>query len=43
MEGVSDRIRRPEETWSRIEALLPRFGITRLSRLTGLDRLGIPV
>lgn len=39
----SDRICGPEETWNRIGALLPRFGITRLSRLTGLDRLGIPV
>jgi YcaO-like protein with predicted kinase domain len=41
--GYTDRICTPEETWCRIEALLPRFGITRLSRLTGLDRLGIPV
>ncbi len=41
--AYSDRICGPDETWSRIEALLPRFGITRLSRLTGLDRLGIPV
>lgn len=41
--GYSDRICSPEQTWSRIEAILPRFGITRLSRLTGLDRLGIPV
>jgi ribosomal protein S12 methylthiotransferase accessory factor len=39
----SDRICGPEQTWSRIEALLPRFGITRISRLTGLDHLGIPV
>lgn len=39
----SDRICGPEQTWSRIEALLPRFGVTRLSRLTGLDRVGIPV
>ena len=39
----SDRICGPDETWSRIEALLPRFGITRLSRLTGLDSIGIPV
>lgn len=39
----SDRICGPDETWSRIEALLPQFGITRLSRLTGLDRVGIPV
>lgn len=41
--AYSDRICGPDETWSRIEALLPRFGITRLSRLTGLDRIGIPV
>ncbi|WP_411033616.1 YcaO-like family protein [Shinella sp. BYT-45] len=41
--AYSDRICAPGETWSRIEALLPRFGITRLSRLTGLDRVGIPV
>ena len=39
----SDRVCTPDETWGRIEALLPRFGITRLSRLTGLDCLGIPV
>lgn len=43
MATYSDRICGPEQTWSRIEALLPRFGITRLSRLTGLDRIGIPV
>ncbi|MGB3815913.1 MAG: YcaO-like family protein [Shinella sp.] len=43
MTAYSDRICSPEQTWSRIEALLPRFGITRLSRLTGLDRVGIPV
>ena len=23
--------------------LLPRFGVTRLSRLTGLDSIGVPV
>ncbi len=39
----SDRICSPAETWQRVEALLPRFGITRLSRLTGLDKVGIPV
>jgi YcaO-like protein with predicted kinase domain len=38
-----DRICHPAETWQRVEALLPRFGITRLSRLTGLDKVGIPV
>ena len=43
MTTYSDRICSPEQTWSRIEALLPRFGVTRLSRLTGLDRIGIPV
>ncbi|MCQ4633286.1 YcaO-like family protein [Shinella sp. CPCC 100929] len=43
MTTYSDRICGPEQTWSRIEALLPRFGITRLSRLTWLDRIGIPV
>lgn len=43
MTTYSDRICGPEQTWSRIEALLPRFGVTRLSRLTGLDRIGIPV
>ncbi len=43
MTVYSDRICDPDETLSRIEALLPRFGITRLSRLTGLDRIGIPV
>ncbi len=42
-DACSDRIIAPEETWSRIEALLPRFGVTRLARLTGLDRVGIPV
>ena len=43
MPACSDRVCSPEETWNRIEALLPRFGITRLSRVTGLDRVGIPV
>lgn len=43
MNSYSDRICGPDETWSRIETLLPRFGVTRLSRLTGLDCIGIPV
>ncbi|TNM65358.1 YcaO-like family protein [Aliirhizobium smilacinae] len=38
-----DRSLAPIETWERIEPLLPSLGITRLSRLTGLDRIGIPV
>jgi ribosomal protein S12 methylthiotransferase accessory factor len=33
----------PAETWARIEPLLPRFGITRIADITGLDRIGIPV
>ena len=33
----------PEETWQRLEALLPAFGITRLANITGLDCIGIPV
>lgn len=43
MTSYSDRICGADETWSRIEALLPRFGVTRLSRLTGLDSIGVPV
>jgi ribosomal protein S12 methylthiotransferase accessory factor len=41
--SYSDRICPPEETFRRIEALLPKFGVSRLARLTGLDRIGIPV
>lgn len=39
----SDRCLAPTETWERIKPLLPSLGITRLSRLTDLDRIGIPV
>lgn len=39
----SDRACPPEETFRRIEAYLPALGVTRLARLTGLDRIGIPV
>ncbi|MDO1583507.1 YcaO-like family protein [Rhizobium oryzicola] len=38
-----DRVCQPLETWQRIQGVLPSFGITRLSRLTGLDMVGIPV
>lgn len=41
--AYSDRSCSPEETLQRIEPLLQNFGITRLSRLTALDGLGIPV
>ncbi len=37
------RIRRPEQTWEIIEPLLPRFGVTRVADVTGLDSLGVPV
>lgn len=33
----------PDETWIRIQPLLPKFGITRVADVTGLDRIGIPV
>lgn len=32
-----------EETLARLRPLLPRFGITRVADVTGLDRIGIPV
>ncbi|GAA3567063.1 YcaO-like family protein [Amycolatopsis ultiminotia] len=37
------RVRRPAETWAAIEPLLPRYGITRIADVTGLDVLGVPV
>lgn len=33
----------PEETFEKIKPFLPVFGITRISNITGLDRIGIPV
>ena len=33
----------PEQTLQRIMGVLPRFGITRVADITGLDRIGIPV
>ncbi|MBB5573879.1 ribosomal protein S12 methylthiotransferase accessory factor [Rhizobium paranaense] len=39
----SDRVCTAEETFRRIEPCLTGHGITRLGRLTGLDRIGIPV
>ena len=41
--SYSDRAITAEETWRRVEPLLRQHGITRLARLTGLDRIGIPV
>jgi ribosomal protein S12 methylthiotransferase accessory factor len=34
---------KPSETWERIAPLLPRFGVTRVADITGLDRINIPV
>ncbi|HEY0121526.1 MAG TPA: YcaO-like family protein [Rhizobium sp.] len=39
----SDRVCSAEETFRRIEPCLAAHGITRLGRLTGLDKIGIPV
>ena len=39
----SARICTPEETLKRVTSFLPRYGITRVSRLTGLDNIGVPV
>jgi len=33
----------PEETWERVLPVLPRFGITRVADITGLDDVGLPV
>jgi len=33
----------PEDTWAALAPELPRYGITRVARLTGLDYLGLPV
>lgn len=37
------RISTPDETWSRINDLLPACGITRVADVTRLDTIGIPV
>lgn len=39
----SPRLCTPEETLERVASFLPRYGITRVSRLTGLDNIGVPV
>ncbi|OCO99271.1 MULTISPECIES: YcaO-like family protein [unclassified Ensifer] len=43
MLSYSDRSCSPEETFRRVESFLPKLGVSRLARLTGLDRIGIPV
>ena len=42
-ETHSDRLHRAHETVARMRTMFPRFGITRLADVTGLDRIGIPV
>jgi len=37
------RARSPRATLARMRPLMPRLGITRLARLTGLDCVGVPV
>ncbi|MFJ1730265.1 YcaO-like family protein [Streptomyces sp. NPDC088254] len=37
------RVVSPEETWQRIRTQLPRYGISRMADVTGLDDIGIPV
>ncbi|MBI2897005.1 MAG: YcaO-like family protein [Deltaproteobacteria bacterium] len=34
---------RPDETLARIRPMFPTFGLTRLARVTGLDRIGVEV
>jgi YcaO-like protein with predicted kinase domain len=43
VDDYSDRSCPAEETFRRIEPYLAQAGVTRLGRLTGLDRIGIPV
>jgi YcaO-like protein with predicted kinase domain len=43
MDAYRDRVIDPAQTWERVRPLLSMFGITRVARLTDLDRLGIPV
>ncbi len=37
------RTAEPAETWERVSPMLPRFGITRIADITGLDDIGLPV
>jgi YcaO-like protein with predicted kinase domain len=39
----TERVVAPERTLARVAPLLTAFGITRVSRITGLDYIGIPV
>ncbi len=37
------RARSVDDTWALIEPFLPSIGITRMARISGMDRIGIPV
>ncbi len=37
------RVRHPDQTWHIVAPKLPRYGITRVADVTGLDVIGIPV
>jgi ribosomal protein S12 methylthiotransferase accessory factor YcaO len=37
------RVADPGEAFERFAPLMPRCGITRIAKLTGLDRVGVPV
>src|SRR5437016_8064298 len=41
--GLSERTTRPEQTLARARSIAAGKGVTRLSDITGLDRIGIPV
>ncbi|MEY9718528.1 YcaO-like protein with predicted kinase domain [Sinorhizobium fredii] len=41
--AYSDRVCSPGETFDRVRPLLAAFGVTRVARHTGLDKVGIPV
>ncbi|ASY63783.1 hypothetical protein SJ05684_c23420 [Sinorhizobium sojae CCBAU 05684] len=41
--SYSDRVCTPEETFARVRPYLAAFGVTRVARHTGLDKVGIPV
>ncbi|WP_179875434.1 YcaO-like family protein [Sinorhizobium sp. BJ1] len=42
-DSYSDRVCTPEETFERVRPYLAAFGVTRVARHTGLDKVGIPV
>lgn len=42
-ERYTDRACSPGDTFSRVSPLFRRYGVTRVARQTGLDRVGIPV